>query len=163
MLCSAYSESYGTRACSVRFTNVYGHGMAGKDTFVVRLMRAAATRQSISIYGDGLQERDYLYVDDATEALVRAARHGLSGPLTIGTGTSTAVLDVCEMASTAIGLPIETQHIDALQGEMRAVRVNIAKARALGFAPAVGLREGLARTWHALQPDLEANDPTPTR
>ena len=48
MLCSAYTESYGLRACAVRFTNVYGHGMGGKDTFVVRLMRAAAAARDRS-------------------------------------------------------------------------------------------------------------------
>jgi UDP-glucose 4-epimerase len=155
MLCSAYAESYGIRACSVRFTNVYGHGMHGKDTFVVRLMRAAAADRAVDIYGDGLQERDYLYVDDATEALVRAADRGLSGPLTVGTGTSTSVLEVCALASAAIGLPIARHHVEAPPGEMRAVRVDIAKARSLGYAPTTELSEGLALTWESLQPALE--------
>ena len=155
MLCSAYTESYGLRACAVRFTNVYGHGMGGKDTFVVRLMRAAAAARPIGIYGDGLQERDYLYVDDATSALLRAADHRLAGPLTVGTGTSTSVLEVCDAASTAIGLSIATTHIEAPAGEMRAVRVDISKARSLGYAPKVQLRDGLIRTWNSLQPELE--------
>jgi UDP-glucose 4-epimerase len=163
MLCSAYTESYGLRACAVRFTNVYGHGMGGKDTFVVRLMRAAAAERPINIYGDGLQERDYLYVDDATSALLRAASHHLSGPLTVGTGISTSVLEVCELASTAIGLPIWTQHTEAPAGEMRAVRVDITKARSLGYSPTVPLREGLVRTWDSLQPELEFAVPTPPR
>jgi UDP-glucose 4-epimerase len=155
MLCSAYAESYGLRACSVRFTNVYGHGMGGKDTFVVRLMRAAAADRPIGIYGDGLQERDYLYVDDATSALLRAADHRLVGPLTVGTGTSTSVLEVCDAASTAIDLPIARVHTEAPAGEMRAVRVDISKARSLGYAPTVQLRDGLRRTWKSLQPELE--------
>jgi UDP-glucose 4-epimerase len=160
MLCSAYTESYGLLACAVRFTNVYGHGMGGKDTFVVRLMRAAARQQPISIYGDGLQERDYLYVDDATSALMRAASGRLTGPLTVGTGISTSVVEVCRLASKAIGFPITAVHTEAPAGEMRAVRVNISKARSLGYAPTVPLREGLLRTWDALQSELEFADPT---
>lgn len=155
MLCSAYTESYGLRACAVRFTNVYGYGMGGKDTFVVRLLRAAAARRPISIYGDGRQERDYLYVDDATSALLRAAERRLVGPLTVGTGVSTSVLEVCDVASRAIGVPITSIHTEAPPGEMRAVRVDISKARALGFVPTVQLRDGLVRTWDALQPELE--------
>jgi UDP-glucose 4-epimerase len=155
MLCSAYASSYGIAACSIRFTNVYGHGMGGKDTFVVRLMRAAAAQRPVTIYGDGLQERDYLYVDDAVAAMLGARARGLTGPLTVGTGISTSVLDVCKLASDAIGLNIATTHTDAPAGEMRAVRVNIAHARGLGYEPTVTLPEGLARTWEALQPELE--------
>jgi UDP-glucose 4-epimerase len=163
MLCSAYAESYGLTACAVRFTNVYGHGMGGKDTFVVRLMRAAARQHPIRIYGDGLQERDYLYVEDAISALLRAASSSLKGPLTVGTGISTSVVEVCRLASTAIGLPITAVHTEAPAGEMRAVRVDISKARALGYAPTVRLREGLVRTWDALQSELDFADPTPLR
>jgi UDP-glucose 4-epimerase len=160
MLCSAYTESYGIHATSVRFTNVYGHGMGAKDTFVVRLMRAAAAARPINIYGDGLQERDYLYVDDATSALLRAAECRLTGPLTVGTGVSTSVLEVCRQTSVATGLEIASTHVEAPAGEMRAVRVDIAKARSLGYAPSVSLPEGLQRTWHALQPELEFADAT---
>jgi len=161
MLCSSYSSSYGMAASAIRFTNVYGHGMGAKDTFVVRLMRAAAAARPVTIYGDGLQERDYLYVDDAIAAMLRARERGLTGPLTVGTGVSTSVLDVCRLASVAIGIPIATVHTEAPAGEMRAVRVDIGRARALGYEPTVALPEGLARTWSALQPYLEFADPAP--
>jgi hypothetical protein len=62
---------------------------------------------------------------------------------------------MCQLASDAIGLTIATTHTDAPPGEMRAVRVNIAHARGLGYAPTVSLPDGLARTWEALQPELE--------
>jgi UDP-glucose 4-epimerase len=154
MLCSAYSASYGVAACSIRFTNVYGHGMGAKDTFIVRMLRAAAGGQPVAIYGDGLQERDYLYIDDAVAALVRASSRSLTGPLTIGTGISTSVLDVCRIASEAIEIPIDTRHVAAPAGEMRAVRVDITKARSLGYEPGVALAAGLVRTWDSLR----AND-----
>lgn len=159
MLCSAYASSYAVDACAVRFTNVYGYGMNRKDTFVVRLMRAAANHHAVNIYGDGLQERDYLFVDDSIAALLRAESCRLTGPLTVGTGVSTSVLEVCKRAAAVIGLPIDTVHVAAPAGEMRAVRVDIAKARSLGYAPSVGLDDGLARTWADLSPTLGVADP----
>ena len=129
--------------------------MGGKDTFVVRLMRAAAADRPIGVYGDGLQERDYLYVDDAVAAMLRARARQLRGPLTVGTGVSTSVLDVCRLASDAIGMPIAITHTDPQPGEMRAVRVDIARARALGYEPSVTLEQGLARTWESLQGELD--------
>ena len=158
MLCTAYAASYSVAACSIRFTNVYGYGMGKKDTFVVRLMRAAARREPVNIYGDGLQERDYLFVDDAVAGLLRAEARGLTGPLTIGTGISTSVLRVCDRAAAVIGLPIDMVHVDAPAGEMRTVRVDISKAESLGYAPTVGLDEGLARTWASLGPEIEIAD-----
>ncbi len=93
MLASAYSSSYDMAVAAVRLTNVYGPGMLAKDTFVVRLLRAAADRRPVTVYGDGLQERDYLYVDDTLKGFLLAWRCEVSGPLTVGTERSTSVLE----------------------------------------------------------------------
>jgi len=154
MLCSAYASCYGMSVAAVRLTNVYGPGMAAKDTFVVRIMRAAATGQPATRYGDGLQVRDYLYVDDAVAALRLAGEQGLSGPLVMGTGRSTTVLELMDLASAACGRPIATRAIEAPEGEMRAVRVDVAMARSLGFTARVDLPDGLARTWESLRAQI---------
>jgi UDP-glucose 4-epimerase len=119
------------------------------------MLRAAAAAQPVTIYGDGLQERDYLYIDDAVAALLRASERSLTGPLTVGTGTSTSVLDVCRVASGAIEVPINTRHVVAPPGEMRAVRVDITRARSLGYEPGVSLPRGLVRTWDSLRANQE--------
>ena len=151
MLCSAYAQSYRIAASAVRLTNVYGPGMGAKDTFVVRLLRAAAGGATASVYGDGAQERDYLYVDDAVAGLRLAWEHALRGPVVIGTGRSTSVYELVALAQAATGAPIVTGSVAAPDGEMRAVRVDISYARSLGFEPRVQLAEGLARTWEALR------------
>jgi UDP-glucose 4-epimerase len=147
MLGSAYSSAYDMAVAAVRLTNVYGPGMLGKDTFVIRLLRAAAESRPVTIYGDGLQERDYLYVDDALKAFLLAWRCEVSGPLTVGTERSTSVLDLCELAGQVTGHPLETNHVAAPPGEMRAVRVDTSQARSLGFRATTDLRDGLAATW----------------
>ncbi|HEX9504501.1 MAG TPA: NAD-dependent epimerase/dehydratase family protein [Acidimicrobiia bacterium] len=163
MVCSAYASSYDMAVCPIRFTNVYGHGMGNKDTFVIRLMRAAATTRPALIYGDGLQERDYLHVDDAVGAMILAQRKGVRGPLVVGTGHSTSVVDLCQMTSDVVGAPIETTHVDPPAGEMRAVRVDITRARSLGYEPRFTLPVGLALTWKALRHELDqpASSPAP--
>jgi UDP-glucose 4-epimerase len=154
MLCSAYAASYGMAVAAVRLTNVYGPGMAAKDSFVVRLLRAAATGQHATPYGDGQQVRDYLFVDDAVAGLRLACEREVVGPLVIGTGRSVSVLDLCRLAADAAGRPIATRPADPPAGEMRDVRVDVSRARGLGFGPALDLDEGLARTWRGLLPSL---------
>lgn len=147
MLACAYAASYAMTTCSIRFTNVYGPGMAFKDSFVPRLMRGALSGAKVHIYGGGKQVRDYLHVSDAVEAMLLAWRDGLCGPLTVGSGVSTSVLELADAARAATGRDIDTDHVEPPAGEMPAVVVEIARARALGFEPRVTLAEGLADTW----------------
>src|SRR5690606_28313356 len=70
MLLSAYSGVYGMRTAALRFANVYGPGMRHKDSFVPRLMRAAASGSGVQVYGDGGQLRDYVHVDDVVQAIL---------------------------------------------------------------------------------------------
>src|SRR5690348_15758436 len=86
MLVSCYSAAYGVAGCSLRFSNVYGPGMQQKDSFVPRLMRAAAGGHGVQIYGDGTQVRDLIHVDDIVAAILLAWRSGHTGPLIVGAG-----------------------------------------------------------------------------
>jgi len=156
MLCSAYGQSYGMAASAVRMTNVYGPGMAGKDSFIIRLLRAAAGQQQVEIYGDGGQARDYVYVDDAVAGLLLAWDRKHQGPLIIGSGETLDVLAVHRLACAVTGTAIPIRHRAAPGGEMRSVRVDLSLARALGFRPGCDLARGLASTWQALRGELGA-------
>jgi UDP-glucose 4-epimerase len=98
MLLSASTASAGVRGVSLRFTNVYGPGMVLKDSVVARIMRAAQSGAGFDIYGDGRQVRDYVYVDDVIAAIQLGLVSELSGPLVIGSGTSTSVLGLLAVA-----------------------------------------------------------------
>jgi UDP-glucose 4-epimerase len=147
MLLSGYSGSYGLATCALRFTNVYGPGMHQKDSIVARLMRAARSGATIQIYGDGTQCRDYVYVDDVVAGVLIAWRSELTGPLVIGSGRSVSVLELIDLAERATGRPIAREHVPARAGEMEAVIVDIARARAHGFECSVPLERGLAVVW----------------
>jgi UDP-glucose 4-epimerase len=148
MLLSAYSGSYGLSTAALRFTNVYGPGMSHKDSFVPRLMRAALTGTGVRVYGDGLQRRDLVYIDDVVAAILLALDNGFDGRAIVGSGSSVSVLELVEAVRSVTGSPIPAEQVDAPAGEMPAVVVDVsASAEALGYKPTVSLADGLSRTW----------------
>ncbi|MGP4022602.1 NAD-dependent epimerase/dehydratase family protein [Actinomadura sp. 3N407] len=152
MLLSAYTGVYGMRTCAVRFANVYGPGMRHKDSFVPRLMRAAASDGGVQVYGDGTQLRDYVHVDDVAQAVLLAWRTAHTGPLVVGSGSSTSVNDLIETARTVTGAPIPVEYTPAKAGEMPAVVLDISEARALGYEPRHDLSSGMATVWPDFAP-----------
>jgi UDP-glucose 4-epimerase len=151
MLLSGYAGGYGMVACALRLTNVYGPGMAHKDSVVPRIMRAVRADQPIQVYGSGAQRRDFVHVNDVVSGLLAAWRSGYVGPLVLGSGHSVSVLELLAVASTVTGRPVRVEHVEAKPGEMPAVVVSIARARKLGWEPAVSLPDGLATVWDELR------------
>jgi UDP-glucose 4-epimerase len=152
MMLSCYSAVYGIAGCALRFSNVYGPGMKAKDSFVPRLMRAAAGGHGVQVYGDGTQVRDLVHVDDIVAGILLAWRTGFRGPLILGAGESVTVNDIIAAARAVTGAPIPAGHVPAKPGEMPAVIVDISAARALGYRPAHDLKSGLATVWPEFAP-----------
>lgn len=148
MLISGYGASYRMRTCALRFTNVYGTGMADKDSFVPRLMRAALSGEQVQVYGDGGQRRDLVNVADVAAAVLMAWCNEVSGPMIVGSGRSISVLDMVAAAREATGAELPVKHVEAKPGEMPAVIVSIERAMDLGYRPKVGLVDGLRQVWH---------------
>jgi len=152
MLVSGYAGAYGIRGPVLRLTNVYGPGMQDKDSFVPRLLKAAARDTGVQVYGDGYQRRDLVHVSDVARAFAQAVVDWPSGPVIIGSGHSHTVLDLLEAARDATGLPIGARHVPAKPGEMPAVVVDIDRARARGWQPTVSLRDGVRTAWADFSP-----------
>lgn len=152
MLLSAYAGAYGMRTVALRFANVYGPGMLRKDSFVPRLMRAAASGGGVQVYGDGTQLRDYVHVDDIVQGIELAWRTGHTGPLVLGSGRSISVNDVIDAARQVTGAPIPVDHVPAKAGEMPAVVLDVSAARALGYEPRHDLVSGIATVWPDFAP-----------
>lgn len=148
MLLSGYAGAYGLGACALRFSNVYGPGMAQKDSFVPRLMRAALTGSTVRIYGDGLQRRDLVHVDDVVRGVLLGWDSDYAGSVIIGSGHSVSVLELVETVRRVTGKPLEAEHVAAQQGEMPAVVLDLSYgAEVIGYRPTVELAEGLTSTW----------------
>ncbi|ROP34675.1 NAD-dependent epimerase/dehydratase family protein [Pseudokineococcus lusitanus] len=152
MLLSGYAGAFGLRAPAVRLTNVYGPGMRAKDSFVPRLLRAAAAGEGVVVYGDGEQRRDLVHVSDAARGLAQAALGWPSGPTIVGGATSYTVNEMVAAAREATGAAIPVEHQPARPGEMPAVVVDVARARSLGYAPTTSLAAGMASAWPDFRP-----------
>ena len=155
MLIGSYANCYGITGAALRFSNVYGPGMAEKDSFIPRLMRAARDGEGVQVRGDGSMLRDVVHVDDIVQGIFAAWRAGHNGPLILGAGTSVSVTDMVATARQVTGAAIPAEHVPVGNGEMPAVVLDISPARALGYQPAYDLAAGMATVWPDFDPRAE--------
>lgn len=152
-----YGRIHGIEALSLRFANVYGprqdpHGEAGVVAiFCSRLLAG----EPLTVFGDGLQTRDYVYVTDVAAAIVKAVQVRLdfapridARAFNIGTGIGTPVLDLATSLRRASGIESPVEFAPHRLGEQQDSFVRIDKARSeLDWTPHVGLDAGLAETF----------------
>lgn len=155
MLLGSYAACYGLTGCALRFSSVYGPGMAGKDSLVPRLMRAARDGKGVQIYGDGTQVRDLVHVDDIVAGIFTAWRAQFTGPLILAAGESVPVNDILAAARSVTGADLPVENTPLKAREMPAVIVDISAARALGYAPRHDLKSGLATVWPEFSEDAQ--------
>ena len=144
-----YQESYGIDSVALRYANVYGprqnpHGEAG----VVAIFATKLLKGEIPVInGDGLQTRDYVFVEDVVKANLLALQPGVRGIYNIGTGVETDVVAIYKNLAAVAGLKAAPQHGAAKPGEQRRSVISFKKAeKELGWAPKFSLAEGLQKT-----------------
>lgn len=150
-----YNNVYGIRACALRLTNTYGPGMRVKDarqTFLGIWVRLLIEGKPIKVFGDGLQLRDFNYVDDCVEAMLLAGASDAANGKVYNLG-SKEVIGLKALAEMMIDLgyggafelipfPPERKAIDI--GDYYSDFSLIAQE--LGWQPKIGLNEGLVRS-----------------
>jgi UDP-glucose 4-epimerase len=155
MLLGSYTNCYGINGAALRFSNVYGPGMAEKDSFIPRLMRAARDGEGVQVRGDGTMLRDVVHVDDIVQGIFKAWEAQHEGPLILGSGQSVTVNDMVETARRVTGRPIPVEHVPVPNGEMPAVVLDISAIKALGYQPRYDLEKGMATVWPDFDPQAE--------
>jgi UDP-glucose 4-epimerase len=148
---SAWSGIYGISGISLRYANIYGprQNPQGEAGVIAIFCHRLLTGQVPMINGDGVQTRDYTYVEDVAAANLKALeRPEVTGPVNVSTGVETSVNDLYRALVDAAGSRVQAQHAPARPGEQRRSCLSPAlAARALGWKPAVPLGEGLRRTF----------------
>ncbi len=152
--CELYERIHGLPTVSLRLANVYGPrqdplGEAGVIAIFCGRLRAG---ERPTVFGDGRQTRDYLYVGDAVAAMLAAASSDAGGAYNVGLGREVSVLDlVAALRALTPGDGFEPEHEPARPGEVMHIALDSARAReALGWKPEVELDEGLRLTLEAL-------------
>jgi len=144
-----YRASYGIPYAALRYANVYGprqdpHGEAG---VVAIFCRRLLDGKPCTVFGDGMQTRDYVFAGDVARANLLAAEQRFDGALNVGTGVETGVVELYGHLARAAGVSRPPEHAPARLGEQRRSCVDPAAAgKALGWKPQVALADGLART-----------------
>lgn len=151
--CSAFFQSYDLDALALRISNVYGPGSDHKNSVVAQFFKHAFDKGYLTIYGDGDQTRDFIYIDDLIEAFLLAAeRPGLGGePVHVAAGRTHTVKELAEKIAALMGEQagrrIELRHEPARAGELVRFQVRLDMARQkLGFEAAMDFDEGLRTT-----------------
>jgi UDP-glucose 4-epimerase len=144
-----YKAQYGLQYVALRYANVYGprqnpHGEAGVvSIFSTRLL----TGKECTVYGEGKQTRDFVYVEDVARANLLATEKDYSGPINIGTGVETDINRLYTLLAQAAGVDKPAVRAPGRPGEQLRSCVDNALARkVLGWQPTVNVEEGLRRT-----------------
>jgi UDP-glucose 4-epimerase len=145
-----YERLYGLSTIPLRLGNVYGPrqdplGEAGVIAIFCGKLRAG---ERPTVFGDGKQTRDYIYVGDVVSAMLAAADAETTGPVNVGTGIETDVLELASALGELGGTEsFEPEMAPARTGEVQRISIDPARAeRELGWTPQMGLSEGLRVT-----------------
>ncbi len=142
----AYAKLYDLDAVCLRYFNVYGPNQRFDaygnviPIFAFKMLRG----ETITIFGDGEQTRDFVNVHDAVQANLRGGDATTSVAVNIGSGTRITINRLVEMLQEASGIKAKVEHGPPRPGDVRDSLADISLARKeLGFDPQVGLEEGL--------------------
>ncbi len=153
------AESYvamsGLSYAILRPSNVYGPGQrADTEGGVVSIFaRRLLAGLSLTVFGGGQQQRDFVFVDDVVAAVLALAESPLDGTWNVGTGSTTTVLALVAALEAAVGRNATIEHREPRAGEVRYSCLDASRLIATGlWAPRTALAEGLHRTIASLAP-----------
>src|SRR5207249_7205212 len=152
--CRMFTKLYGFETVTIRYFNVFGPRQDPGSPYsgVISLFSTALLeKQQPIIYGDGEQTRDFTYVANVVDGVLRAvdadAKRVAGEVINVATGGRISLNELLRVMNRIVGATIEPIYEDARAGDVRDSQADISKARRLlGYEPHVGLEEGLRRT-----------------
>jgi UDP-glucose 4-epimerase len=152
----AFRKLFGIEGASLRYSNVYGprQDPFGEAGVVAVFCSRILAGEPLTVFGDGLQTRDYVYAGDVARANMTLTEAVLTDPesiddvaFNVATEQETTVVDLGRTLGSAAGTEIEMQHAPARAGEVLRSCLRTEKLRGLGWAPATPLEQGLRNTY----------------
>jgi nucleoside-diphosphate-sugar epimerase len=158
----AYGRNHGIQARVARFHNIFGPQgtwSGGREKAPAALCRKVAEAPDggeIEIWGDGMQTRSFLYVDECIEAVGRLMESDFEGPVNIGSEEMVTINQLAEMAISIAGKNLSIRHIAGPQGVRGRNSDNRLIRERLGWEPSRPLREGMEKTYAWVSGQVEA-------
>lgn len=145
--CWAYAQSYGIKATCLRFSNIYGPYSRNKASVVAAFIKSIKETGAITVYGDGSQTRDYLFVEDLANGIVNAIKNEAVGVYQLGFGKPTSINELIAIFKTVSSSDFDVVYQDFRAGELLHTYCDIAKAQnGFGYDPKIELLEGVRQT-----------------
>ena len=143
-----YCKAFGVPTVSLRFFTVYGPRQR-PDMFFHIFMRALLRGEEVPLYDDGEQTRDFTFCSDIIDGILLAAFYSGAGDVfNLGGGSEISLRRAMDMVEGIAGRKVQLRRMDRQRGDVRHTQARLEEARSkLGYAPRVGLEEGLARQW----------------
>lgn len=149
--CAAFYRSYGLQTRVFRFFNVFGPVQNPNSQYaaaIPKFISACTSGEAITIFGDGLQTRDFVYVDDVVHAMVLScdSDESLCGqPINVATGVPISVNKLALTIRSLMNSESEIQYLPPRPGDIRDSYASIESLKAVSFRLPISLEEGLAR------------------
>lgn len=168
-LCRYYAEDYGLETRVARFHNIYGPlgtydgGREKAPAAICRKVALAEDGSEIEVWGDGLQTRSFMYVDDCVEGIHRLMRSDCRGPLNLGTEHLVTINELVDIVSTIAGKNLKKRHnMTGPEGVRGRNSDNTRLRQELGWEPTIHLENGLTTTYQWIEAQLDRTmDPIP--
>ncbi len=142
----------GFSTLGLRYFNVYGPRQDPHSPYagvISKFVSCIQQRQPLTVFGDGKQTRDFVFVKDVAQANVQALTVGTTGVCNIGTGRSWSLLEMIEVLSGLVGEELEVVHRDVQQGDIPHSTANVTRCdQELNVRYSTELREGLQELTH---------------
>jgi nucleoside-diphosphate-sugar epimerase len=163
-LCQYYLEDYGLETRVARFHNVYGplgsydDGREKAPAAICRKVALAMPDDEVEVWGDGLQTRSFMHVDDCTEGVYRLMHSEYRQPLNLGTDRLVTIDGLVDIVCQIAGKTLQKRHnLTGPQGVRGRNSDNTRVREVLGWEPLVSLEDGLAVTYRWIEAELNGN------
>ena len=160
----SYARNYGMKVHIARYHNIFGPEgtwQGGKEKAPAAVCRKVAMAQrggDVEVWGDGLQTRSFLYIDECVEGTVRLTRSDRTGPYNIGSDEMVTISGLVDMVSDVAGKPVGKRYIPGPTGVRGRNSDNQLIEAELGWRPREPLRDGLAKTYAWIEAQVLAQD-----
>jgi nucleoside-diphosphate-sugar epimerase len=150
--CRTFARLYGLETVSLRYFNVFGPRQNPESIYsavIPRFLEQALKREPLEVHGDGLQSRDFTYIDNVVQGNIRAMESpGVSGEVfNVACNKRQTLLDIAEQIGKFLGRTLERKHVASRAGDVKHTLADISKAQSkLGYEPTIDFAEGMRRT-----------------